>query len=191
MKERRRPLLSGVRLAVVGVSLLTGLTACSRSGVERPVHTADGEEGGAGMRLTSAAFEEGGAIPPRYTCDGGDVSPPLLLSDVPAGTVTLALVMDDPDAPVGTWDHWVAFDMPVIAELAEGETAPGTGGENSWGRLGYGGPCPPGGTHRYFFTVYALDVALGLPEGATKAEVLDAIEGHVLAAATLMGRYGR
>ncbi len=143
------------------------------------------------MRLISTAFEEGGAIPQRYTCDGGDVSPQLVLTGIPAGTVTLALVIDDPDAPRGTWDHWLVFDMPVVTELAEGAPAPGTGGENSWGSLGYGGPCPPGGTHRDFFTVYALDVVLGLPEGATKAEVLDAIDGHVLAAAMLMGRYGR
>lgn len=143
------------------------------------------------MQLTSTAFEDGGPIPQQYTCDGRDVSPPLSLADVPAGARSLALVMDDPDAPRGTWDHWVAFDLPVVDDIAEDAGPLGTDGENSWGRLGYGGPCPPGGTHRYFFTVYALDTELGLAAGATKTELLDAMEGHVLAAATLMGRYGR
>lgn len=143
------------------------------------------------MRLTSSAFPHEGEIPDHFTCDGADVSPALTLQNVPDSTVTLALVMDDPDAPAGVWDHWVAYDIPVIAEIPEGVTAMGTPGENSWGRTGYGGPCPPGGTHRYFFTVYALDTDLGLDAGATKVEVLDAISGHVLAEATLMGRYGR
>ncbi len=143
------------------------------------------------MQLKSMAFEHEGPIPQHYTCDGSDVSPPLSLSDVPAEAVSLALVMDDPDAPRGTWDHWVAFDIPVVTDIAEDVGSLGIGGKNSWGRIGYGGPCPPAGTHRYFFTVYALDAELGLAEGATKAEVLEAMEGHVLAKAALMGRYSR
>ena len=143
------------------------------------------------MRLTSHTFDHQGAIPERYTCDGLDVSPPLTLDGMPVGTATLTVVMDDPDAPVGTWDHWVAYDVAPTDEIPEDATSLGTSGINSWGRTGYGGPCPPDGTHRYFFTVYALDTELGLQPGADKATVLDAIAGHVLDEAVLMGRYSR
>ncbi len=143
------------------------------------------------MRLTSTAFEHEGDIPDQYTCDGADASPALTLHDIPAGTVSLVMVMDDPDAPVGTWDHWVAYDIPPSEEIPEAVASLGTSGTNSWGRTGYGGPCPPSGTHRYFFVVYALDAELGLEPGADKGTVLDALTGHVLAEATLMGRYGR
>ncbi|HEX9122137.1 MAG TPA: YbhB/YbcL family Raf kinase inhibitor-like protein [Actinomycetota bacterium] len=143
------------------------------------------------MQLTSSAFEDQGFIPARYTCDGSDVSPPLTVRDVPADAVTLVLVMDDPDAPGGVWDHWVAYDIPTDAEIPEAVTSLGTPGKNSSGRAGYGGPCPPSGTHRYYFSVYALDTRLGLAPGADKAEILNALSGHVLAEATLMGRYRR
>lgn len=143
------------------------------------------------MRLSSPSFTPGETVPTRYTCDGEDVSPPLLIEDIPAGAVCLALVMDDPDAPMGTWDHWVAYDIPVIGEVPEGVAPLGTPGRNSWRRTGYGGPCPPSGVHRYFFRVYALDARLGLPEGASKKHVLAAMQGHVLAEAELMGRYSR
>jgi Raf kinase inhibitor-like YbhB/YbcL family protein len=143
------------------------------------------------MELTSDAFRHETRIPSKYTCDGAGVSPPLTISDAPAGTATLALVVDDPDAPAGTWDHWVAYDIAVTDVIPEGVTSLGTAGRNSWGRSGYGGPCPPSGTHRYFFTVYALDTALGLESGAKKQALLEAMEGHVLAEATLLGRYSR
>ena len=143
------------------------------------------------MRLTSRAFTHEGMIPDRYTCDGADVSPELGIEGVPEGTVSLVLVVDDPDAPGGTWDHWVVFDIPVTASVPEDVGATGTGGLNSWQRTGYGGPCPPSGTHRYFFTVLALDAELDLAEGATKVEVLAAAEGHVLGEAVLMGTYAR
>jgi hypothetical protein len=143
------------------------------------------------MRLTSSAFEAGEPIPRRFTCDGRDISPPLRIHDIPAGTEALTLVMDDPDAPGGTWDHWLAYDIPVASEIAEGAASLGTSGRNSWGRLGYGGPCPPRGTHRYVFTVYALDRALGLAQGADKSALLKAMKGHVLDEARLMGRYAR
>lgn len=143
------------------------------------------------MRVGSSAFGHEGDIPRRFTCDGEDVSPPLTLSEVPAGAAALVVVMDDPDAPRGTWDHWVAYDIPVIEEIPEGVGSLGTAGTNSWGRTGYGGPCPPSGTHRYFFAVYAVDAPTGLAPGADKGDVLDAISGHVLAEATLMGRYAR
>ncbi len=143
------------------------------------------------MRLTSPAFEHEGDIPVRYTCDGDDVSPALNIDDTPTDTVSMALLMDDPDAPAGTWDHWVVYDISPTAEIPEGVGSLGTAGNNSWGRSGYGGPCPPSGTHRYVFTLYALDARLDLSTGADKAAVLDALADHVLAEAVLMGRYRR
>ncbi len=143
------------------------------------------------MRITSTAFEEEGDIPVRYTCDGDDISPPLAIEELPEETVSLVLVMDDPDAPMGTWDHWVAYDIAPLAKIPEGIEELGTAGTNSWGNTGYGGPCPPGGTHRYFFAVYALDRALGWEPGADKGAVLAAIHDHILAEATLLGFYSR
>ncbi len=135
--------------------------------------------------------EHEGVIPELYTCDGSDVSPPLTLRPLPAAAVTLVLVMDDSDAPGGVWDHWIAYDIPTDTEIAEAIGSLGTPGKNSWRRTGYGGPCPPSGTHRYIFSVYAPDTNLGLGSGATKADVLHALSDHVLAEATLMGRYSR
>jgi len=150
------------------------------------------------FELTSSAFAAGESIPRKYTCDGDDVSPPLEWTDPPAGTQSFALICDDPDAPVGTWVHWVVYDLPAETRgLPEAVPAdadlPGGGrsGENSWRRLGYGGPCPPSGTHRYFFKLYALDTVLGLDAGAGKKQVLKAMEGHVLAQAEVMGTYSR
>jgi Raf kinase inhibitor-like YbhB/YbcL family protein len=150
------------------------------------------------LGLSSPAFVHEGDIPSRHACDGADLSPPLCFSGVPAGTASLVLVCDDPDAPVGVWDHFVLYNLsaatPGLPEgLHEAARYPdgSLSGRNSWGRYGYGGPCPPSGVHRYFFTLYALDVALGLPAGATKAEVLRASKGHILESATLMGRYAR
>ncbi len=152
----------------------------------------------ASFRLTSAAFGYGAPIPRRYTCDGEDISPPLSWSAPPEGTRSFVLICDDPDAPAGTWVHWVLYNIPAGArELAEGlpaeaELADGSlNGVNSWSRLGYGGPCPPGGTHRYFFKLYALDVPLALESGLAKPQVLEAMEGHILAETTLMGTYRR
>jgi len=143
------------------------------------------------MLVTSTAFADGAMIPVRYTCDGDDVSPALTLSAVPDDAESLVLIMDDPDAPGGTWDHWVAFDIPVTETIPEDVGPLGVDGRNSWGRTGYGGPCPPSGTHRYVFQVIAVSGTLGLEPGATKVEVLDAVESVELAAATLTGRYTR
>jgi Raf kinase inhibitor-like YbhB/YbcL family protein len=146
------------------------------------------------FQLTSEAFAPGQPIPAKYSCDGQDSSPPLQWSDPPAGTRSFTLIMDDPDAPAGVWDHWLLFNLPAdTRSLAERATPPaGTrGGRNSWGRTGYGGPCPPRGTHRYFFKLYALDTNLELAAGATKKELLQAMEGHLLAQAELMGTYAR
>ncbi len=152
-----------------------------------------------GFRLTSPAFEQGGGIPARYTCAGENVSPPLEWGEVPEGAKSLALICDDPDAPRGTFVHWVIFNIPPSAKgLAEGipkepELSDGSiQGRNDFGEIGYGGPCPPPGpAHRYFFKLYALDTKLDLPPGATKAQVLQAMQGHVLAQTELMGRFAR
>jgi Raf kinase inhibitor-like YbhB/YbcL family protein len=150
------------------------------------------------IKMTSAAFEPGGMIPNQYTCDGQDISPPLSWGDVPDGSASIALVCDDPDAPMGTWVHWVLFDLPpetrnLPENIPPSETLEGGGthGVNDFRRLGYGGPCPPGGTHRYYFKIYALDKKMGLSAGSTKAQLLKAMEGHVMAEGELIGRYKR
>lgn len=148
--------------------------------------------------LTSASFQEGQPIPPKHTCEGQDLSPPLAWDHAPNGTKSFALIHDDPDAPGNTWVHWVLFNLPAsVGHLPEGmpkdrELADGSRqGMTDFGRTGYGGPCPPSGTHRYFFKLYALDMMLSLPSGATKAQVEAAMKDHVLAEAQLMGVYHR
>jgi|TARA_B100002003_G_C14057583_1_gene509216 Raf kinase inhibitor-like YbhB/YbcL family protein len=144
------------------------------------------------MKLTSSAFVHENSIPSEYTCDGSDTSPDLQISDVPENAKSLVLINDDPDAPVGTWDHWIVFNIPAdTKEIVKGQEPRGLGGKNSWGKTGYGGPCPPSGTHRYFFKLYALDSELSLQEGADKAEIEKAMEGHILAQTELMGTYQR
>ena len=158
------------------------------------------------IQLWSSAFADGGTIPKTFTCDGADRSPPLEWSGVPASARSLALLCDDPDAPVGTWSHWVAFNLsPEIRALKEGITAEETisvvvgseqartarQGRNDFDKTGYGGPCPPSGTHRYFFRLYALDVELVLGSTATRADVLKAIQGHILAEGRMIGKYQR
>jgi len=179
------------RMPVAILAAVLAVAGCGGSSVDRPEHTAVETTEGTGMELTSTAFENAARIPSQYTCDGADISPPLQVAGLPQGATTLVLVVDDPDAPRGTWDHWVAYDIPLATAIPEGVAALGTPGVNSWGRTEYAGPCPPSGSHRYFFTVYAVDTPLGLPPGATKAEVLAAIAGRVVAEATLIGLYSR
>jgi len=150
------------------------------------------------IKVKSEAFEEGGMIPKKYTCDGEDASPPISWTGVPEGTEALALICDDPDAPVGTWVHWVIFNIPPdttgLSENIPPERVLESGarqGRNDFGNIGYGGPCPPRGTHRYYFKLYALDKKVDLEPGATKDELLKAMEGHILAEGRLMGRYKR
>jgi Raf kinase inhibitor-like YbhB/YbcL family protein len=145
------------------------------------------------LTITSPAFGQGEAIPARHTCDGNDTSPALVIAKVPPAAQTLALIMDDPDAPVGTWVHWVVWNIPAqTREIPEGGQLPQAAqGRNSWPRTGYGGPCPPSGTHRYFFKVYALDTKLHLGSSTTKAVLERAMEGHILAKGELMGTYKR
>ncbi len=198
------PLLCGWLPALL--AFLTLVAACSagvQTGVapsaaaaQPTVVTVGGE---AKMQITSAAFSEGGNIPKKYTCDGENISPPLAWSAVPAGTQAMALILDDPDAPAGTWVHWVVMNLPPSATgLPEGvPTSQGTlqngavQATTSFRKTGYGGPCPPSGTHRYYFKLYALDNKLGLAGNASAKDVQGAMQGHVLAQAELMGRYQR
>ena len=150
------------------------------------------------MELKSSAFTAGGMIPKKHTCDGPDVSPPLSWSDVPAGAKSLALIADDPDAPMGTWVHWVAWNIPAtVHDLEENvpkrDTFPNgmKQGTTDFRSIGYGGPCPPSGTHRYFFKLYALDTSLNLPPSTTKKDMEKAMQGHLLQQVELMGKYAR
>jgi Raf kinase inhibitor-like YbhB/YbcL family protein len=155
----------------------------------------DTQEGEAEMaiQMSSAVFSEGSSIPRKYTCDGEDISPQLGWSGIPGGTKSLALIMDDPDAPGRVFVHWVLFNIPAsLAELPEGAKAIGAQGTNNFRKMGYSGPCPPSGSsHRYFFKLYALDQELKLSPGASKADLEDAKKGHILATGQLIGKYGR
>jgi len=144
------------------------------------------------FNIFSSAFENGQNIPSKYTCDGEDMSPPLHIEGVPSEAKSLALIMDDPDAPSGMWVHWVRWNIPIeTVDIGEGAEPMGIPGNGSGGNTYYKGPCPPDGTHRYFFKLYALDAELSLHEGATKDELLMAMEGHVIDDAELMGLYSR
>ena len=151
------------------------------------------------FELTSDSFKPGEAIPKKHTCDGSDASPPLAWTESPAGTQSFALICDDPDAPAGTWVHWVVWDVPPSARSLPEAVSPsakledGTRqGTNDFKKTGYGGPCPPrGAPHRYFFKLYALDTVVGLAPGGSKAALEKGMQGHVLGQAELMGRYGR
>ncbi len=185
--------------AIFGVLLFALLGCASRPqpavqqpGADKP------RENKMEIKLTSTAFKEGQPIPRTYTCDGVNVSPPLEWSGVPANVKTLAIVCDDPDAPGGTWVHWVLYNLPagnigLIENLPATEklVAGGFQGTTDFGKVGYGGPCPPSGTHRYYFKLYALDAELPLKAGATKAELEKAMEGHIVAEGQLMGTYRR
>ncbi len=157
------------------------------------------KEGEIVLAPSSSAFQEGGKIPAKYTCEGQDVSPALTWGEPPAGTQSFALIVDDPDAPAGVWTHWVLFNLPAdsrqLPEAIPSQNQLSSGalqGRNDFGSIGYGGPCPPpGGPHRYYFTLYALDQPLDLKAGASRRQVLDAIQGHILAQGQLMGTYER
>jgi Raf kinase inhibitor-like YbhB/YbcL family protein len=175
-------------------ALLACLVAACSAGDKKPVR-----ENTMSIQFTSSAFAEGQPIPAKHTADGPDVSPPVQWTNIPPAAKSLALICDDPDAPVGTWVHWVVYDLasataglatdvPNSQYLSNGAKQ----GLNDFGRLGYGGPCPPPGKpHRYFFKLYALDTVLDLRPGATKKDVETAMKGHVLAEGRLMGTYQR
>jgi hypothetical protein len=174
--------------ALIAVAAFTALPARARQKEAKPMD----------LVVKSGAFGQGGAIPSKYTCDGSDVSPPIAWTKGPEGTASYALVADDPDAPAGTWVHWVIYNIPA-AKTSLGENVDkakklGDGsmqGVNDFRKIGYGGPCPPGGTHRYYFKVYALDSALKAGPGLTKTQLLKEMEGRILARGELMGTYAR
>jgi Raf kinase inhibitor-like YbhB/YbcL family protein len=148
--------------------------------------------GGAKMKITSSAFQDGANIPSKFTCDGADTSPPLQIADIPSQAKSLALIVDDPDAPGGLFTHWTVWNIPPqTGAVGEGSAPKGVQGTNDFGKSGYGGPCPPSGTHRYYFKIFALDRALDLPFGAKRGQVDGALKGHVIAQGELMGRYSR
>ncbi|MCK4326906.1 MAG: YbhB/YbcL family Raf kinase inhibitor-like protein [Candidatus Diapherotrites archaeon] len=144
-----------------------------------------------GMKITSTAFRDMQPIPAKYTCDGNDMSPPLDVSGAPEGTKSLALIVDDPDAPVGVWVHWVVWNLPAASIPENSLPAGALQGMNSFSKLDYGGPCPPSGRHRYFFKLYALDTKLDLEDGSSEKDLEMAMNGHILAEAQLIGTYER
>jgi len=143
------------------------------------------------LTVKSSAFEHGKLIPKKYSCDGEDINPPLTIEAVPKQAKTLVLAMDDPDAPHGTFDHWIVWNIPASKNKIDENSVPGVEGMNSARQTGYMGPCPPSGTHRYFFKVYALDSELNLASSSRKKDVEKAMQGHVLAKGELMGLYRR
>jgi Raf kinase inhibitor-like YbhB/YbcL family protein len=185
--------MNRIRIFVVAIGLISVSLAAA------PMTDAQAKKGVNRMdtiKLESGAFRDREPIPAKFTCDGADVSPQLAWSDVPAAAKSLALIADDPDAPMGTWVHWVVYDLPPSRDTLEEnipktDTVPGGGkqGRSDFKRVGYYGPCPPSGTHRYFFKLYALDKMLDLPVGKTKQEVEKAMKGHVVAQGELVGTY--
>jgi len=143
------------------------------------------------ITITSSAFEDGGNIPIKYTCDGDEITPPLSFSNIPNGTISLALILDDPDVPGETWVHWIVFNIPSdITGFKEDEGPRYYIGRNSWGDIAYGAPCPPiGEEHRYYFRLYTLDSELDLLDGASRKEIDDAMTGHIIGQTSLMGKY--
>lgn len=148
------------------------------------------EKGGGSMQITSPAFKHNEYMPVKYTCEGEDINPSLVISGIPEDARGLALIMDDPDAPMGVWVHWVVFNIPVVKRIEE-DSVPGELGITNSGRRDYHGPCPPSGTHRYFFKIYALDTKLNLSAGISKGQLEKAMQGHILDKAELIGLYQR
>jgi Raf kinase inhibitor-like YbhB/YbcL family protein len=147
-------------------------------------------KGGFAMEITSPEFKNNEAIPRKFTCQGADASPTLNISDVPSNAKSLVLIVDDPDAPAGNWDHWLIYNISPTTSMISENTIPGLQCLNDFGRKQWGGPCPPSGTHRYFFKLYALDIELKkLPDSSRKADLLKAMEGHIVAQAQLIGLY--
>jgi Raf kinase inhibitor-like YbhB/YbcL family protein len=140
------------------------------------------------LNISSSAFEDEGIIPSKYTCDGEEINPPLYVENIPEGTQALAIIVEDPDAPNGTFDHWLVWNIPPESIIEENRI-PGVSGKNSAGKTGYHGPCPPSGYHRYYFYVFALDKSLDLEGGVDKKTLQAAMQPHILATGSLMGRY--
>lgn len=179
-------------LITTGLALFTGCEAADTSHREKKT-TNEGGETMPSLTISSPDFGEKEHIPKKYSCKGKDINPELDIQDVPEGTESLVLIMDDPDAPGGTFDHWILFDIPADTSAIEENSVPENAkqGRNSGRNNSYGGPCPPSGTHRYQFKLYAVDTRLELPEGSTKDEVLAAIEDHILEKDTLTGMFSK
>ncbi len=182
---------------VITCAIISCALYCQQANAECPCKQKNqGVHNMATIQVTSSAFEHEGTIPSKYTCDGEDISPPLAIAGVPGNAKSLALICDDPDAPGGTWVHWVVFNLPAtvksLPEKVDIAVHGAIEGKNSWQKSEYGGPCPPSGTHRYYFKFYALDIAtLDLDQKATKEDVLAAMEGHIVVEGQLMGKYSR
>lgn len=179
-------------------ALAVALLMIVASGCSKKSKGNDQEQGAMDLKITSTAFEQGDTVPVKYTCSGEDISPPLSIEGAPEGTRSFALIMDDPDAPGQIWVHWVVANLPdSVTSIPEGASGalPGAAveGVNSWEKTGYGGPCPPPGhgVHHYYFKLYALDTTLDVDATATKGEVVNAMSGHILAQAELMGTFER
>jgi len=183
-----------ILLGFLGMGLLLflvfGKTDRSRSQPNLPVKD---QISNSKMKLTSPAFQNRNQIPTQYTCDGQNINPPLLINEVPEDTQSLALIIDDPDAPAGDWVHWLIWNInPKLKMIAEGQVPKGSvQGLNDFGQNNYGGPCPPSGEHHYQFKLYALDTVLNLSPLSSKGDLLEAIKGHLLDQALLVGRYKR
>ena len=170
---------------IVLISVLTATLFCCGKSVAQKY-----KEAGAMMKITSPSFKDNEKMPAKYTYDGEDISPALEIENLPSATKSLALIVDDPDAPMKTWVHWVVYDIPPVNHIDE-DSVPGKQGINDSGAKDYHGPCPPSGTHRYYFKVYALDRVLGLNEGISKGDLEKAMRGSVLSSAELVGLYNR
>ncbi len=182
-------LLIATALLIAGCS--PGRNAPQQEPLNRQLNSEEGIKMGT-LKISSPVFDNNGMIPKKYTCDGEDINPPLLIDGVPEGTKSLALIVDDPDAPMGTWVHWVVWNINAdTREIGEGEKTGGVEGMNDFRKHSYGGPCPPSGTHRYFFKVYALDSELNIPDNSDKDAVEEAMSGHILDKAELVGLYRR
>ncbi len=187
-------------IAVFALLLAPAMIGCHSSSQSAPSAASpqNSPEGKPEIKLTSVAFKEGLSIPRQYTCDGVNISPPLEWAGVPKSAKTIAIISEDPDAPTGVWVHWLLYNLPsenigLVENLPNTENlkAGGFQGKNDFGKIGYGGPCPPSGTHHYFFKIYAVDGELPLKAGATKAELEKAMEGHIVLQGQLMGLYRR
>ncbi|HYX28011.1 MAG TPA: YbhB/YbcL family Raf kinase inhibitor-like protein [Pyrinomonadaceae bacterium] len=187
------------RTAVFVLLLITSVASCRQtlnSSSSTAVSQTPAQAAAASIKLSSSAFKDSGPIPKQYTCDGVNISPPLEWTGIPKTGKTIAIIADDPDAPAGTWVHWIVYNLPaesigLIENTPATDEIKGGGfqGRNDFKDIGYGGPCPPSGTHRYFFKIYALDSELPLKAGATKAEVENAMAGHIVGQGQLIGTY--
>ncbi len=187
-----------MRMAPAILTLVLVMVGCAKAPQPAAPQPAIQKENKMEFKLTSTSFKEGQPIPRQHTCDGVNISPALEWGGAPRAAKTFAIICDDPDAPSGTWVHWVLYNLPadrigLVENVPATEKVPGDGlqGTNDFQKIGYGGPCPPSGTHHYFFKLYALDGELSLQAGATKAELLKAMEGHIVAQTQLMGTYKR